>query len=704
MKDKQQQTQIDPKPQALKNIVLILLVTSAVYANSLANDFVADDWAQLPLWLSQNFNLLSVFLAKANSVEYLPVRDLSLVLDALLWGSRPFGYHLTSLILYLAALAAFYYMVRNLAALAVDAGADFMAFWATLVFALHPLHVEAVSFVSARNNILAGLFLFLSFNVLMAGVRRGTKILLFFSALSFAAALFSKASAVFYPLFLGVVFFFIPPGLMSARKKVILFLVFLILGAGGAWVHLANASASKVLNENYLRFGSGSAGLIAAKVVQIPFFYLWKLLLPYPLSFDYPFPLLSGSYVMRSVLAGVALAGLFVLLWIWRKRYILAVLGFAWYFLSLGPVLNIFPTTPVLADRYAYFAVGGFGLVFSLVLRRCMNRGRRFLYAAVAVLAIWSGIDISRNGDWRTDLTLWESAASVDPVSGKGLAVVLWEQKRYEEALTEFRRLHDLSGDFHYSQYMGKYLVLSSRYEEAIAFYQKALAEGGDALKETHLDLAEAYEKLGRDAQALEHYLKATDATSVDFLGQREEKAREGIVRIRNRFLPKVEELRLQAEREPANFRAQWELAFFLQSLGMFDEAERVYGRVLQLHSSSWEGWYNLGLISMKRGRWKEAVAGLDRSLALNPRNKDALNNIGICYMGMKKYEVAANYYRRALEQDPDFFFAAFNLGRAYFIIGDGKQARYYFSVARRIAGDNRQLQARMEPYLSQLK
>lgn len=695
---------INPKPAALKGLILILVVTGVVYINSLANDFVADDWALVPLWLSQNLDLSSVFLVKANSVEYLPVRDLTLILDGQLWGSRPFGYHLTNLILYLAALAAFYYMIRNLALVTADAEKDFIAFWTTLVFALHPLHVEAVSFVSARNNILAGLFLFLSFNVLMAGVRRRANIPIFLSVLFFIAALFSKASAVFYPFFMGMVFFFVPDSVIPVRKKVVIFLVFLVLDIGGAWMHLANASTAAVLNENYLRFGSGSAGLVAVKALQIPFFYLGKLLLPYPLSFDYHFSLLSGNYIIRSVLAGTAVVGLLLLLWIRRKRYPLAVLGIAWYFLSLGPVLNIFPTTPVVAERYAYFAVAGFGLVCALVLRESQKRGKGFLYAAVAVLMVWSGIDFARNRDWRTDISLWESAVSVDPESRKGLAEALWDGGRHEEALVQFKQLRDSSGDFRYSQHMGKYLSRSGRYEKAIAFYSKALAEGGDAWKEPHLDLAEAYEKLGRNTQALEHYLKVIDTNSVDFMGRYERKAKEGIVRIRNHFSPKVEELRLQAEREPASFRAQWELAFFLQSLGMFDEAERAYTGALQLYPSSWEAWYNLGLTYMKRGRWKEAVDGLERSLALNPQNRDALNNIGICSMAMKKHDLAIKYYKQALEQDPGFFFAAFNLGRVYFIIGNSEQAKKYFSTAKRLAGENQELQIRIDPYLAQLR
>lgn len=685
-------------------IALLLVIAGCVYLPSLVNDFVADDWGLIPLWLSPSAGLSSVFLMKATSVEYLPVRDLSLLLDARLWGARPFGYHLTNLLLYLAGLVAFYYVIRNLASLTAYHQKDSVAFWTTLAFALHPLHVEAVSFVTARNNILAGLLIFLSFNVLMAGIRRRAGLLISLSLVVFGAALFSKASTVFYPLFLGMVFLYIPDDVLPVRKKGLIVLSFLALDIAAIWIHLGNASGASVLNENYLRFGSGSPVLIAAKALQIPFYYLRMLVLPYPMSFQYYYTFLSDGYVLRSVLAGVAVAMLLLLVWLLRRRSPLAALGIAWYLLSLGPVSNIFPTTPIVADRYAYFAVAGFGLVSVLVVKELQKKSGLFAYAAIACLVVWSGIDVSRIRDWRTDITLWKSAVSVDGRSRRNLGDALWERGRYDEALVQFKQLRDSSGDFRYHQHMGKYLALSGRYEEALSFYQKALAEGGDAWKEPHLDFAEAYEKLGRYPEALEQYMKVIDTVSFDFMGRNDRKAEDGIARIRDQYLPKGEELRLRAEREPANLRAQWELAFFFHRLGMFEEAEKAYGRVLHLYPSGWEAWYNLGLTYMKRGRWQEAVRCFDKSLESNPRNRDALNNIGICYLSMRSYELAAQYYRKALDTDPGFFFAAFNLGRVYFITGNGEQAKKYFSVALQIAGENPELKTRIEPYLVQLR
>jgi tetratricopeptide (TPR) repeat protein len=641
---------------------------------------------------------------KATTVEYLPVRDLSLLLDARLWGARPFGYHLTNLLLYLAGLAAFYYMIRNLSSLTAYHQEDSVAFWTTLVFALHPLHVEVVSSVWARNNILAGLFLFLSFNTLMAGVHRQARVLILLSSVFFVAALFSKASAVFYPLFLGMVFLYVPDTLLPVRKKVLIVLSFLALDSAAIWIHLSNASGASVLNENYLRFGSGSPALIAAKALQIPFYYLRMLVLPYPMSFQYYYTFLSDGYVLRSVLAGAAVVALLLLIWMLRKKSPLAVFGIAWYLLSLGPVSNIFPTTPVVADRYAYFAVAGFGLVSVLVVKELQKKSGLVAYAAIACLVVWSGIDVSRIRDWRNDITLWESAVSVDGRSRRNLGDALWERGRYDEALAQFKQLRDLSGDFRYHQHMGRYLALSGRYGEALSFYQKALAEGGDAWKEPHLDIAEAYEKLGKYPEALEHNMKVIDTVSFDFMARNDRKAKDAIARIRDQYLPKGEELRLRADREPANLRAQWELAFFFHRLGMFEEAGKAYGKVLELYPSSWEAWYNLGLTYMKRARWQEAVRSFDKSLEFNPRNRDALNNVGICYLSMRDYELAARYYRKALDIDPAFFFAAFNLGRVYFITGNREQAKKYFSTAVRIAGENQELKNRMDPYLAQLR
>ncbi len=209
------------------SIYPILALTAIIFLNSLRNGFVCDDWILMVYnEVYRSFDLTRIFLSKANSFEYLPVRDITLALDARIWGMRPFGFHLTNLLLYLASLMFLFKMLKNLSDVVGEEKGDFIAFWGTLVFAVHPLHTEVVNFVAARNNILAALFLFLSFNVCIDGVYGKKNYSLYLSAFLFILSLLSKASAIFYPFFLTVVFMLIPKKIISLRKKSLILLLF----------------------------------------------------------------------------------------------------------------------------------------------------------------------------------------------------------------------------------------------------------------------------------------------------------------------------------------------------------------------------------------------------------------------------------------------------------------------------------------------
>lgn len=691
---------------AHKAILIILALATVVFFNSLGNGFVADDSVLVvPIEAYKNFDVVKIFSTMANSVEYLPFRDLTLAIDAGLWGMKPLGFHVTNLFLYLASLIALFTMVKNLADIVGEEEGEFIAFWTTLIFALHPLHTEPLNFITGRNNILAALFLFISFNLLVRGIQRRKNFPIISSLILFVMAVFSKASAIFYPFFIGAVFLFFQKAVISRQKRIIILLAFLAIDAAAVWIHIVNASASAIMNENLIRFGVANPILLIVKALHIPFFYLRMLILPYPISFKYSVSFVSGAYVLRSLLAGIGLTTLLCLAYAVRKKYPLPVLGMAWYFLSLGPVLNLFPTSPVVADRYAYLAVMGFGIVVAYGLKIFVEKRKTFLYAAWAVMAIWSGIDITRNADWHSDLSLWESVVSRNPDSNRAdLAEALWDKGRYEEALVQFKEAWERTGDFRYSQYLGKYYFRSGQHEKAIIFYKRALAEGGDAFRDVHLDLAVAYEKEGLGMLALEQYVKTIEARNIDPLGRFEKAAVEGADRIRLRFKPELDELRSRALNEPANFKAQSTLALFLHSMGMYGEAKKFYMKSLELNPASWEAWYNLGLTSIKRRNYGEAIDSLKKSLLINPENKDALNSIGKCYMEMREYRQAEKYFKEALNLDPNFFYAAFNLGRLYFINGNAEKTKEFFSMAKTLAKGNKDSEAMIDQYLRETR
>ena len=213
-----------------------------------------------------------------------------------------------------------------------------------------------------------------------------------------------------------------------------------------------------------------------------------------------------------------------------------------------------------------------------------------------------------------------------------------------------------------------------------------------------------AYEKGGMDKQALEEYLETIETDSLDALEEYNRQAREGVGRVRGRLMQGLEEARIQALKDPLNFKYQANLALSLHRLGLYEEAEKFYARALKLNQTSWEAWYNLGLALMKQRRHAEAIQSFEKSLLINPGNKDAFNNAGICYMSLRNYSQAVKCYERAMALDPNFFYASFNLGRAYFNAGNREMSYKYLSLAKRLAGESSGAQAMVDQYLRHLR
>jgi len=439
------------------------------------------------------------------------------------------------------------------------------------------------------------------------------------------------------------------------------------------------------------------------KALEIPLFYLKKLFVPFPLSINYPetFGAGGGHHILTiSIVYGVILS---VLVLAWRRKHWLIVSGLVWSFLSLGPVLNIFPTSPVVADRYAYFAVLGFSLVFAYCADRISTRKTLFLFVIAAYVCALSVLTVRRNAEWKSEVTLWESAFKLNPDTDRSnLAASFWNRGKYEEALKLLREERDLTGSFNYFLYRGRYEYLQGKYSDALNYYEKAIAEGAGALKETHVFIAEAYEKEGALLQASRFYQRALDTASTDPLGENTEKARLGLERIRTQLSEELNRLIRKAETNPDNYEVKKELGVFYYELGMYSESESVLLDVMA-HRPSWDLYYNLGNVYIRKEEYEKAVAVFRKALAISPENTDVLRNIAIACLKMNDTDKAIEYFEQIYRIDPKNLHAVFNLGKIYYNTGDRVNAKKYLTVAKELAQGNGALQRKIDQLLETL-
>jgi pentatricopeptide repeat protein len=507
--------------------LLLTGMVAAVFGSSLFHEFVWDDHIYLlikPAYLE--FDLRRIFLSLANELEYLPVRDLSYAVDYAVWGRNPLGFHLTSLLIYALTVLLVFRLAWRLARLAdpavTDEAARSPALLGAALFAVHPIHAEVASFITGRNTLLAGLFSVLTcllfLRSLAAPRRRGAAYTA--ALLCFLLALLSKAISITLPLILILTALYARKE--ERRRALLATLPFLAMSVGAFFLFRAIAMKSFLLPREEAGFTMAGLGAKLAVAMQIPLFYLGKLLVPVGLHPEYNAPFNERLLSPAPLLALLLLVGLAVAAWLLRGHYPLLPIGLGWFLLALVPVLHLFPTYPVVADRYAYLPSLGFCLALAAVANsRGPARWPRLpaTAATVACLAL-ALLGWQQNRLWRSDELLWRHTIRVSPLSVKAytnLGRVCFKAGRYEEAFDMFDQARRLDpADPLYDFHQGFLHYIRSDYHQALASFRQALARDSLSLEALfHAGLV--HEALGDRDEAITLFRKAGQSNRDDF-------------------------------------------------------------------------------------------------------------------------------------------------------------------------------------------
>ncbi len=486
-------------------------LAALLYAPTLDFAFVWDDWAFVPAITA--LDVRSV-LTSANGIHWLPVWDLSFLLDARVLDAGPAGFHATNVLLFVLAVLLVTRLYRQLLAAApearIAARAGPLALVCALVFAVHPLQVESVAFVASRGCLLALVFSLASLLAYGRFASRGGSGSYAASLVFGAAALTSKQSAVTLPLLLLVVHLYLrrDAGLWRAALRVAPHATLAIVAAA---IHVSVArSASFVAPIDSLL-------ALAARIPHALFaaqFYLWKLLWPAQLAIEYD---VEGWLRSRVFLAAssIAFAGVFAGLVIegWRRRslgWLCALL----YAGALLPVSNLLPTTPIVADRYAQLPlVALVPLVVVPLLSRLPPRvGALAVALAVAALAFATVRQVSV---WRDDETLTGHTIAVNPKATAALGnlgLSLWDRGRSQDALRVLEQLHERAPtDFRYAYVKGLQAERQGDLDQAVRWLEEAVRGQGEPMYVVHMKLGDVQLRRGRRDDARAAYERALE-------------------------------------------------------------------------------------------------------------------------------------------------------------------------------------------------
>jgi tetratricopeptide (TPR) repeat protein len=426
-------------------IGLLLAAVALVYGNTLRNEFTMDDGIYV-LRNPQvtNASVRGLFGANKVSNVFRPVTFATLALNWRLGGARPLGFHLFNLILHAGASLLLYLLLEALLGASLPAKA--VAFAAALVFAVHPLHTEAVSSIVGRAELLAAGFLF-------AAWIRHLNDQQIPALICFVLALLSKESAViFLPLLLVGDY---ARGKWKPRLRYALIAGITLLYLGVLW---------KVQGG---RFGQATTPQLDNPLAVIP--ARWRILnalrvawkyaglhfYPAKLSCDYSFntiPIyLDWRHTLPALLATLAALGAWI--WaVWKRRSGLILAG-GIYLGGFAITANILmPTGTIMGERLAYLPSAGFCLLVALGWNWLRERQRIVALAALtAVVAAFGMRTMVRNRDWKDNLNLYSAGVRVSPGSakmhgnlgGEYLASVQWDM-----AATEYQTALRINPDY----------------------------------------------------------------------------------------------------------------------------------------------------------------------------------------------------------------------------------------------------------------
>jgi tetratricopeptide (TPR) repeat protein len=494
------------------------VVTFAVYAPVLRHGFV--EWDD-PFYVTENPHVRAGLTAggivwaftSTQLANWHPLTWISHMLDVSAFGLKPWGHHLTSLLLHLANTCLLFAALRRLT----------RAPWPSLavagLFALHPLHVESVAWVAERKDVLSTACWFAALWAYARYVERPTFAAYALVALGFGLGLLAKPMVVTLPLTLLLLDVWplrrASRGPASAWPLVVEKLPLLVVSlAASVATWLAQRSFGAVTDTPLAsRLATAVLGYAA---------YLGKMLWPVHLAAFYPYRAQpSGLEVAASTVALVLLTAAVVRLG--RRRPYLAF-GWLWYLVTLAPVVGLVRIgQQQTADRYTYVPLVGVFVMLSwgaadlLAMARAPKAAPRAAGIAAMLVAVVLALGTARQvATWRDGVTLWEHALAVggsSTVAETNLGVALERAGRYDDAASHLEaaiRLEPRNARAHVD--LADVEFARARYAEAAAAYAEALRlDPGDAvarqsLAMAHFNLANREWRAGRlDAAAREY-------------------------------------------------------------------------------------------------------------------------------------------------------------------------------------------------------
>ena len=591
----------------------------ACYAHTLSVPFVFDD--RIAIVENDKIRDLSNFLTSQVVTTQRPLTDLTFALNYTIVGLDVSGYHVVNIFIHIiASILAYCLAVQVLQSLgsAKIRGDRYVvilsASVAALVFALHPVQTQAVTYIAQRYTSMAAMFYMGS--VLSYILGRRNQVLSFsgkadshvaayvkpviFFGLCFACAVLaflSKQNALSLPLAIVLVEYLLFDRTWAGwRKKLLialpiaaLFLGFVLYSAG---VLQGDISLGRLLEETDAR-SRETLGVTRWQYLLTQFkvicIYLGLLVWPASQSLDYMYPFVSNilqSWTLWALLVLVSLISLGVVL---RRRQPVISFAIFWFFIAISVESSIIPITDALVEHRLYLPMLGFALGFGWGFSKLLTWKKVCAtFIGICILSTMGVATYARNQVWHDPQQLWAESVQANP-------------RNYRA---------------HYN--LGLELAHKDEIKQALGHFQKAVAIWPEYAK-AHYNMGRAYQRLQKPDKALKHYLMASQYNP----GHIKAHLNATSILLRQREFSRAEEhLRAILAKEEDHIQALINLGVLKYARGQSEQAISVLKRAANVAPRDFTVQLNLGIVYYQQGQWARAKTHLQKAERIKPENQ----------------------------------------------------------------------------------
>ena len=577
---------------------VIMLVTLVIYFKAVWFDFLIWD-DNMYINLNErikvlNWDSISKIFSEFYFGNYHPLTTLGYAIDYKIAGDAPGLYHFVNIVMHLLNILLVFILIKRIAP-----KNDYVALITAAFFAVHPLHVESVAWVSERKDVLYTFFFLLSLIFYTDYLKTGQLKNLLLAGLLFLLSCFSKSAAVILPLVMLLFDYYLNRKFTwkTIAEKIPFFAISLVFGL---LAMNSQKAAMPVTEEQIIPF------LDRIFIVSNSFIlYIIKAFVPYHLSALYPYPADLGSGLsITYYISAIGLALLLFFVWYSRRWGKDVIFGFLFFVITIILVLQIITVgNATMADRYTYVPyIGIFFIVGKLFesLSAKTNKSNKNMLLSTLVLGgvIFAAITFFRIDKWKNDETLFSDVMEKYPEN----PLAYNNRGCYYLKIAQSDSLND---------------------GQKVAYFKKSFQDFNNLIKASN-NYASAYHNRG----LANYFLKDYDAAIKDF----------------------DVEIKKNPDKKELYFDRGNAKKDFLDYAG----AIKDFDKVIELDPKAENAYFNRGNVKKENNDFAGAISDYDRAIELDPKLIKAYNNRSMLKCILKDYEGTIADYDKMIELNPN--------------------------------------------------